>query len=409
MWLLGKRKGTYYADGRGNQPRLGRYSLGARDHATAMTNLAELDHVKAIEVGLADPEAADDPNGVLSLTDGWQMYEDHYKRPIVLGGTRVSTQKCYKNVEKKFRAYAEVKGITCWQQVTKRVLEKYAVWLTEEGLAHVTQTFHLTILMQVNKYLVEEGHLPENGRVKLQLERERDSTRYCWTTPQVQAMLDWCRSQPELNWLHDILLTLSMTGMRISELLQLRWSDIRFSPVPIVNLVDESRKKASVNGSRRTLKSGCSRSFPMHPQLVLVLQGLPRHRDGYVFHAVNGEPLAYHHLRQTFIEKVMTPLKDRFPTPEGEQGFQHGCFHSFRHYFCSQCANSAVPERMLMAWLGHSDSAMIRRYYHLDIQESQRQMDRVSIPVVNGDDNAAAILEEKETTAPPPSGNPMNR
>lgn len=37
-----------------------------------------------------------------------------------------------------------------------------------------------------------------------------------------------------------------------------------------------------------------------------------------------------------------------------------------------------------MDWLGHANAEMVRRYY-LDLQESRRQMDRVSIPVVSID------------------------
>ncbi|HLJ97482.1 MAG TPA: hypothetical protein VKU02_30260, partial [Gemmataceae bacterium] len=36
-----------------------------------------------------------------------------------------------------------------------------------------------------------------------------------------------------------------------------------------------------------------------------------------------------------------------------------------------------VPEQLLMAWLGHQDSEMIRHYYHLRHDEARRQMAKI--------------------------------
>lgn len=55
-------------------------------------------------------------------------------------------------------------------------------------------------------------------------------------------------------------------------------------------------------------------------------------------------------------------------------GFEDARFHSFRHYFVSRCVNRGVTELAVMEWVGHSDSAMVRYYYHLDPNESRRQM-----------------------------------
>ena len=80
---------------------------------------------------------------------------------------------------------------------------------------------------------------------------------------------------------------------------------------------------------------------------------------------------------------MIAPLAPTFRRPSGEPGFESGRLHSFRHFFCSQCANQGIPERTLMSWLGHAEAAMVRRYYHLTDTESRRLMDRLSIPIVN--------------------------
>ena len=79
-------------------------------------------------------------------------------------------------------------------------------------------------------------------------------------------------------------------------------------------------------------------------------------------------------VRRILIREVIEPLTERFPSPTDEKGFRDARLHSFRHYFCSTCANSGVPERMVMEWLGHVDSEMVRHYYHLHDEEARRRM-----------------------------------
>ena len=124
---------------------------------------------------------------------------------------------------------------------------------------------------------------------------------------------------------------------------------------------------------RRELKSGRSRSFPIHPDLLILLQGMPR-IDAYVFHGPRGGRLKPDTVRRILVREVIEPLTERFPAPNDEKGFRDGRLHSFRHYFCSTCANSRVPERMVMDWLGHVDSEMVRIYYHLHDREARQQM-----------------------------------
>ena len=107
-----------------------------------------------------------------------------------------------------------------------------------------------------------------------------------------------------------------------------------------------------------------------------MLETLPR-QDRYVFHGPRGGKIKPDTVRRILIRDVLKPLESKFPTAEGEKGFKDGRLHSFRHAFCSTCANNGVPERMLMEWLGHADSKMVRWYYHLHDEESRRRMESI--------------------------------
>lgn len=74
---------------------------------------------------------------------------------------------------------------------------------------------------------------------------------------------------------------------------------------------------------------------------------------------------------------MLEPLAEKFPGRDGEQSFRDGRLHSFRHYFCSTCVNNHVTEQMIMAWLGHADSGMVRHYYHVLDDAAQRKMEAI--------------------------------
>src|SRR5205809_4908790 len=90
-WRLTVRDGTFYGDGRSNQPSGGRPSLATSDRAEALRNLARLDLKHAVKIGLARAsslDAAIGSNKQLDLDDGWRLYEQHIKRPRVAGGVK---------------------------------------------------------------------------------------------------------------------------------------------------------------------------------------------------------------------------------------------------------------------------------------------------------------------------------
>src|SRR5262249_19888413 len=132
-----------------------------------------------------------------------------------------------------------------------------------------------------------------------------------------------------------------------------------------IRIADERHSRRRSGGQARRTKTGRSRVFPVHPDLAAVLNNLIRSDDGVVFHGPLGGRLKADTVRRILVRDVLEKLKDRFPTAEGDIGFEHGRLHSFRHYFCSVAAQAGTPEHTVMSWLGHSSSKMARHYFHL--------------------------------------------
>jgi len=89
---------------------------------------------------------------------------------------------------------------------------------------------------------------------------------------------------------------------------------------------------------------------------------------------------------KVLLRDVIRPLKQRFPTPPGEIGFEHGRVHSFRHYFVSEAFRQGATEGEVMEWVGHRDSKIVAHYRHLRKADSHRRMEKVDF--LGGDHDA---------------------
>ncbi len=377
-WRLGQRNGVYFADGRANQPPLGRQTLGTRDRREALQELVDLDLTMAVQYGRADASLLKtESHQILPWVEGRRLYENYVKRPVIAGGTRPATAKRYRAVLDKFIPFAEAQGRRTWNELNRQLLDDYASWLDGESYAYATEYLELTTLKQIVKFLITNQHLPSTVAFTYPLKKPDGTDTYCWTPEEVAAILQHCRT-PELDWLRQVVIGLAATGLRISELASLRWSDINPEKT-LVTLTDETTKKSRRGQERRTTKSGRDRTFPIQEMLGDVLRTMSPHPDGRVFHGPLGGKIKADTVRRILIRDVLTPLAARFPSRADERGFIDGRLHSFRHYFCSNCANQGTKERVLMNWLGHRNSRMVHRYYHLHDEESIRQMQQVKL------------------------------
>jgi integrase len=376
VWRLTKRGGQWQADGRSNTPNAGRHSLGTKDKEEALRLLPELDRVRAEDLGLI-PRSAENSSRVKTQTleDGRKLYEKHIARPRVAGGVRKSTKKRYRAVFDKFIPFATSQGVTVWNGVTADILTAYIACLEEKGYANKTLVNEITTLKQAITWLSKKGHITGMQPIELKLRRADSQPAYCYRPNEVKAMVERCSAMPSLGSLSNVIVALACTGLRIAELASLCWADVDLNNGRLT-LTDETGYSVTPGQMRRELKSGRSRSFPVHSDLLVVLEKIPR-TDNYIFHGPRQGRLKPDTVRRILVREVIDPLAEQFPTPDGKRGFKDGRLHSFRHYFCSTCANNGVPERMVMDWLGHADSEMIKCYYHLHDEESQRRMNNL--------------------------------
>ena len=145
------------------------------------------------------------------------------------------------------------------------------------------------------------------------------------------------------HWLRPIVIFAAMTGARLGEVLNLRWTD-----------VDLPRKLVCIRStSSYRVKGGKVRTIPLN-QTVLELLGALPHRDGLIFRGVRGGHACANHVSRAFRYAARAAGLSR-----------QVHFHTLRHTFASQLVQKGVSLYQVQKLLGHASPKVTEVYSHL--------------------------------------------
>ncbi|MDU7361413.1 MAG: site-specific integrase [Propionibacteriaceae bacterium] len=145
--------------------------------------------------------------------------------------------------------------------------------------------------------------------------------------------------------LADVTLFLGLTGLRWSELRELRWGDITDDPDHPHMWISRAMPDAAT--SPRTTKSGEPRFVPLVPEARALL-GDPGHPDELVWMSVNGHRLYGPNFRRSVHWTETMP---------GQR------IHDLRHSFAVMSIAAGLDIKSVQAWLGHSDIRLTTDLY----------------------------------------------
>ena len=158
--------------------------------------------------------------------------------------------------------------------------------------------------------------------------------------------------------LRAVILAAAFTGLRMGELLALRWRHVDFA-----NRILHVQRNF-VEGEEDTPKSHRRRSVPLSDQAVVALDALSRREHftepgDLVFCDEVGKHLDDNAVRDAFYDA----LGDADLGHLREQDVPI-VFHDLRHTFGTQCAARGIDLRKIQAWMGHGDIQTTMRYLH---------------------------------------------
>jgi len=147
-----------------------------------------------------------------------------------------------------------------------------------------------------------------------------------------------------------IFLTAAFTGLRLGELLALRWREVDFTGATI-------RVRASYTlGALTTPKSGKVRAVPMAPDVAQALSRL-----GLREHWVGEGDLVFAGQAGGYLDG--SALRRRYKAALAAAGLRSLRFHDLRHTFGTRMIAKADVRRV-QEWMGHADIQTTMKYLH---------------------------------------------
>ena len=144
---------------------------------------------------------------------------------------------------------------------------------------------------------------------------------------------------------YEMVLFTLRTGVRVGELLALRWEDIDFER-KIVTI-----RRSIVNGITGSPKSNKIRQIPLADDIFIIIKSKKQTLNDFKFWRM---------------EMSRFSLNRALKRTCGNLGFKVGGWHDLRHTFASKLSNNGVPLQVIQTLLGHSDLKMTQRYAHLE-------------------------------------------
>lgn len=147
-----------------------------------------------------------------------------------------------------------------------------------------------------------------------------------------------------------LFLTAAFTGLRMGELLALRWRDVDFAGQTI-------RVRASYYaGHLTTPKSGKVRAVPMAPDVAAALAKLSGRQDW-----IGDDELVFAGDTGGYLDG--SALRRRYKVALAAAGLRKLRFHDLRHTFGTRMIATADIRRV-QEWMGHADIQTTMRYLH---------------------------------------------
>jgi integrase len=248
--------------------------------------------------------------------------------------------------------------------VNRAAIQQLLLITKRKGYSSSTVHSIRVTLAKVLRTAVEYGYLEHNPAHGIQIgDREAKKERRFLAPAQLRVLLTKL-SEP----CRTIVVTAVLTGMRIGEILTLRWSRLDFLRRNIEVLETYSDGKF---GTPKTRSS--RRVIPMSSALLVVFE---THRAGcmrtmpqdLVFCTTKGTPLSPKNL----YNRVLAPACDSAKLPRVS-------WHSFRHGNATLLGEVGESVKTAQAILGHSDIQITLNTYMHAIPDSQRRaVDRVA-------------------------------
>ncbi|WP_251622452.1 site-specific tyrosine recombinase XerD [Odoribacter lunatus] len=310
----------------------------------------------------------------------WENAIENYKTYLILEKSlSANSVEAYLNDIRKLAKFCEdnhkQKDI---EKVSYDLLKDYLSFVSDMGVTHRTQARSISSIRSFFKFLVYDGILENNPTKLLEAPKIGRKLPSVLTVEEVDAILNAVEMyKPEGQRNKAIVETLYSCGLRVSELISVKISNINFR-MGIIRIEGKGNKERIIPLSKNAKQ-----------EIKLYMKGYRSYLDiqkGY-------EDILFLNKRGTSLSRVMVfniikHVAERAHITKAVSP------HTFRHSFASHLVTRGADLRAVQDMLGHESILTTEIYTHLDNNYLKETINKYH-PRVKGNENKEKEEEEK--------------
>jgi integrase/recombinase XerD len=236
------------------------------------------------------------------------------------------------------------------EQVRLNHLQDFLRWIHELGMTSQTQARVISGIRSFFKYLLLEGIVKANPSELLEspkIGRKLPDTLSIAEIERIIGAVDLSKSEGERN--KAILEVLYGCGLRVSELISLRISDIHFKE-GFISVTGKGNKQRLV-----PLGSQAAKQIRTYKEQIRTHQPIKKGHEDFLFLNKNGMKLS-----RVMVFYIVRELAEKAGIRKTISP------HAFRHSFATHLVEGGADLRAVQEMLGHSSILTTEIYTHLD-------------------------------------------
>ena len=257
------------------------------------------------------------------------------------------TIRAYSTDLEQLREFFQVEDLNDLTKLDTHQVRRFLAFLDDEGYSKTTVVRKLASVRSYFRYLQREGLSESNPFLKVRTPKLKKSLPHFLTVREILRLLD-TPAKDTMRGLRDraILETLYSTGLRVTELISLDWSDI-----------DEERSVVRARGKGRKERLVPIGSF--------ALDAIRRYQGAIPAPWLQGEPspVFFNRFGNRISDRSIRKILDKYIRLANLD--KKTSPHTLRHSFATHMLDGGANLRVVQELLGHKHLATTQIYTHL--------------------------------------------
>ncbi|KYG79052.1 tyrosine recombinase XerD [Roseivirga echinicomitans] len=282
----------------------------------------------------------------------WEIYIQEYENYLKLERSlSENSVEAYVHDVVKLKQFLEISNLDITaQQVQANHLQNFIEYINELGMSAHSQARIISGLKSFYKFMMYEGEIDVDPTALLEapkLGRKLPDTLDIHEIDKILAAIDHSKAEGMRN--RAMLETLYSSGLRVTELISLKISNIHFE-IGFLRILGKGNKERLVPIGREALKH-----INMYREEVRVHLDVKPGHESFLFLNRNGKQLSR--------QMVFIVIKDLVAKVGLHKTVSP---HTFRHSFATHLIEGGADLRAVQEMLGHESITTTEIYTHLD-------------------------------------------